>query len=97
MAFLDRVHNGEMKLRSMGLWDVPHPWLNIFVPKSRIRDFEIGVFKGILRPNNSMGPVLIYPLKKNKYVQPFPALPNLWFNDSLTVPTAKMHAWVQVG
>uniref|UniRef100_A0A804J851 cytokinin dehydrogenase n=1 Tax=Musa acuminata subsp. malaccensis TaxID=214687 RepID=A0A804J851_MUSAM len=67
MAFLDRVHDGEMKLRSMGLWDVPHPWLNIFVPKSRIRDFEIGVFKGILKPNNSMGPVLIYPLKKNKW------------------------------
>ncbi|CAL9095368.1 unnamed protein product [Musa textilis] len=67
MAFLDRVHDGEMKLRSMGLWDVPHPWLNIFVPKSRIRDFEIGVFKGILKPNNSRGPVLIYPLKKNKW------------------------------
>ncbi|RRT43367.1 hypothetical protein B296_00036542 [Ensete ventricosum] len=68
MGFLDRVHTGELKLRSMGLWDVPHPWLNIFVPKSRIRDFEIGVFKGILKPNNSMGPVLIYPLKKNKYM-----------------------------
>ncbi|CAI9757960.1 unnamed protein product [Fraxinus pennsylvanica] len=31
--FLDRVHKAELKLRSKGLWDVPHPWLNIFVPK----------------------------------------------------------------
>ncbi|PQQ03845.1 cytokinin dehydrogenase 5 [Prunus yedoensis var. nudiflora] len=30
--FLDRVHKAEMKLRSKGLWDVPHPWLNLFVP-----------------------------------------------------------------
>ncbi|GMN35623.1 hypothetical protein TIFTF001_005415 [Ficus carica] len=24
--FLDRVHKAELKLRSKGLWDVPHPW-----------------------------------------------------------------------
>ncbi|CAL9125873.1 unnamed protein product [Musa acuminata var. zebrina] len=67
VGFLDRVHDGEVKLRSMGLWEVPHPWLNIFVPKSRIQDFEVGVFKGILMPNNSTGPVLIYPMIKNKW------------------------------
>lgn len=66
VGFLDRVHDGEMKLRDLGLWDVPHPWLNIFVPKSTIHDFEAGVFKGILRHNNSMGPVLIYPVNKNR-------------------------------
>ncbi|RWW45964.1 hypothetical protein BHE74_00048151 [Ensete ventricosum] len=69
VGFLDRVHDGEVKLRSMGLWEVPHPWLNIFVPKSRIKDFEVGVFKGILMPNNSTGPVLIYPMIKNKYAE----------------------------
>lgn len=64
--FLDRVHKNELKLRSKGLWDVPHPWLNLFVPKSRIDDFDKGVFKGILG-NNTSGPILIYPMNKDKW------------------------------
>ncbi|KAL3505334.1 hypothetical protein ACH5RR_035175 [Cinchona calisaya] len=66
--FLDRVHKAELKLRSKGLWDVPHPWLNMFVPKSRIEDFDKGVFKGILgNKNKTSGPILIYPMNKNKW------------------------------
>ncbi|XP_057469506.1 cytokinin dehydrogenase 5 [Actinidia eriantha] len=64
--FLDRVHKAELKLRSKGLWEVPHPWLNLFVPKSRIDDFDKGVFKGILE-NKTSGPILIYPMNKNKW------------------------------
>ncbi|GFP95151.1 cytokinin dehydrogenase 5, partial [Phtheirospermum japonicum] len=64
--FLDRVHKAELKLRAKNLWDVPHPWLNLFVPKSRIGDFDRGVFKGILG-NNTSGPILIYPMNKNKW------------------------------
>ncbi|PIN22949.1 Proteins containing the FAD binding domain [Handroanthus impetiginosus] len=64
--FLDRVHNAELKLRAKNLWDVPHPWLNLFVPKSRIADFDKGVFKGILG-NKTSGPILIYPMNKNKW------------------------------
>lgn len=66
MDFLDRVHTAELKLRSKGLWEVPHPWLNLFVPKSRIADFDRGVFKGILSKKTS-GPILIYPMNKNKW------------------------------
>lgn len=68
LDFLDRVHKAELKLRSKGLWDVPHPWLNLFVPKSRIADFDKGVFKGILG-NKTSGPILIYPMNKNKWDQ----------------------------
>ncbi|XP_051124467.1 cytokinin dehydrogenase 5 [Andrographis paniculata] len=64
--FLDRVHKAELKLRAKNLWEVPHPWLNLFVPKSRIAEFDTGVFKGILG-NNTSGPILIYPMNKNKW------------------------------
>jgi len=37
--FLDRVHASELILRSKGLWDLPHPWLNLLVPKSKIQHF----------------------------------------------------------
>ncbi|KAM7518213.1 hypothetical protein LguiB_017175 [Lonicera macranthoides] len=66
LEFLDRVHKEELKLRSMNLWEVPHPWLNLFVPKSRIADFDKGVIKGILG-NKSSGPILIYPMNRNKW------------------------------
>uniref|UniRef100_A0A1D1XQL9 cytokinin dehydrogenase n=1 Tax=Anthurium amnicola TaxID=1678845 RepID=A0A1D1XQL9_9ARAE len=65
--FLDRVHKKEVKLRAKGLWEVPHPWLNLFVPASRIADFDRGVFKGILGRNKTSGPILIYPMNRNKW------------------------------
>ncbi|KAL3592905.1 hypothetical protein D5086_011545 [Populus alba] len=67
--FLDRVHRAELKLRAKGLWEVPHPWLNLFVPRSRIADLDRGVFKGILGNNKTSGPILIYPMNKNKWDQ----------------------------
>ncbi|RWW37729.1 hypothetical protein BHE74_00057118 [Ensete ventricosum] len=63
--FLDRVHKAELRLRAKGLWEVPHPWLNLFVPASRIADFDRGVFRGILG-NRTSGPILIYPMNKHK-------------------------------
>ncbi|KAJ6392218.1 hypothetical protein OIU77_026049 [Salix suchowensis] len=65
--FLDRVHKAELKLRAKGLWEVPHPWLNLFVPKSRMADLDRGVFKGILGNNKTSGPILIYPMNKSKF------------------------------
>ncbi|TKY54482.1 Cytokinin dehydrogenase 3 [Spatholobus suberectus] len=66
--FLNRVHTDELFLRSQGLWDVPHPWLNLFVPGSRISGFDEGVFKGIiLKQNITAGLVIIYPVNRAKW------------------------------
>lgn len=63
--FLDRVHASEIKLRSKGQWEVPHPWLNLLVPRSTVSDFARGVFGNILT-DTSNGPVIIYPVNKSK-------------------------------
>ncbi|KAL6338365.1 hypothetical protein AAG906_018736 [Vitis piasezkii] len=66
--FLNRVHSGELNLRAKGLWDVPHPWLNLFVPRSSISDFNSGVFRDILpKINQTTGPFLVYPMIRNKW------------------------------
>ncbi|CAN0901977.1 Cytokinin dehydrogenase 2 [Linum grandiflorum] len=45
-----------------------HPWLNLFVPKSKISEFCSGVLTGIiLQRNISTGPVLLYPMNRNKW------------------------------
>ncbi|CAJ2638014.1 unnamed protein product [Trifolium pratense] len=68
VEFLNRVRSGELKLQSQGLWDVPHPWLNMFIPKSRILDFNSGVFMKIIQKRNiTTGPVLVYPMNRNKW------------------------------
>ncbi|KAL3339172.1 hypothetical protein AABB24_028018 [Solanum stoloniferum] len=68
VEFLDRVHVSEMKLQEKNLWDVPHPWLNLLIPKSRILDFAQEVFGKILT-DTSHGPILIYPVNKSKWIK----------------------------
>ncbi|CAO2209596.1 unnamed protein product [Urochloa humidicola] len=65
--FLDRVHGEEVALNKVGLWRVPHPWLNMFVPGSRIADFDRGVFKGILQGTDIVGPLIVYPVNKSMW------------------------------
>ena len=65
IEFLDRVHTSEVKLRSKGLWEVPHPWLNLLVPRSKIHDFALEVFGNILT-DTSNGQILIYPVNKSR-------------------------------
>ena len=65
VEFLNRVHVSEKKLQAKGLWEIPHPWLNLFVPKSRISDFAEEIFGNILT-DTSNGPILIYPVNQSK-------------------------------
>ncbi|KAM3192023.1 hypothetical protein ACQJBY_069334 [Aegilops geniculata] len=67
VQFLDRVGQEEQKLRSAGVWDVPHPWLNLFVPRSRIHDFAAGVFDGVLRGTRPVGLILMYPMNRDRW------------------------------
>ncbi|CAN4106614.1 unnamed protein product [Withania somnifera] len=68
VEFLNRVHVSEMKLQEKGLWDVPHPWLNLLIPRSKIHDFAQGVFGKILT-DTSHGPILIYPVNKSRWIK----------------------------
>ncbi|KAM4130280.1 hypothetical protein ACJW30_01G088600 [Castanea mollissima] len=64
--FLLRVKHAEEHARAHGLWDAPHPWLNLFVSKSDIDEFDRAVFKNILKGGVG-GPMLIYPLLRSMW------------------------------
>ncbi|XP_006645310.1 cytokinin dehydrogenase 4 [Oryza brachyantha] len=66
LEFLDRVHTSELKLRAQGLWEVPHPWLNLLIPRSTIHKFAREVFGKILKDSNN-GPILLYPVNRTKW------------------------------
>ncbi|XP_057982248.1 cytokinin dehydrogenase 1-like [Malania oleifera] len=65
--FLDRVHiTAEIPLRKINSWNVPHPWLNLMIPRSKIQAFTDEVFGNIFdRATN--GPVIIYPINTDKW------------------------------
>lgn len=64
--FLNRVRVEESNLRSRGLWDVPHPWLNMFVPRRQIQHFTTSLLK-IMSPDTVKGPILVYPVNRSKW------------------------------
>ncbi|TVU30326.1 hypothetical protein EJB05_21940 [Eragrostis curvula] len=64
--FLNRVRMEEMSLRSLGMWEVHHPWLNMFVPKAGISSFRDLLMDNI-SPDNFDGLILIYPLLRDKW------------------------------
>ncbi|KAI4300825.1 hypothetical protein L6164_034159 [Bauhinia variegata] len=67
VEFLDRVHISSMKLREKGLWEVPHPWLNLLIPRSKVHHFAREVFGKILS-DTSNGPILIYPVNQSRWI-----------------------------
>ncbi|MCL7051342.1 hypothetical protein MKW94_021211 [Papaver nudicaule] len=66
VEFLLRVKEQEEEAKANGIWDNPHPWLNLLVAKKDIADFDGLVFKKILKDGIG-GPMLIYPLLKSKW------------------------------
>ncbi|EEF48802.1 cytokinin dehydrogenase 3 [Ricinus communis] len=61
LEFLNRVQIPDEQSQA-------HPWLNLFIPKSNISDFNSGVFRDIvLQRNITTGPVLFYPMMRNKW------------------------------
>lgn len=65
VEFILRVKQVEEHARANEIWDSPHPWLNLFVSKKDIVDFDRMVFKRLLKEGIG-GPMLIYPLLRSK-------------------------------
>ncbi|TXG61794.1 hypothetical protein EZV62_013157 [Acer yangbiense] len=64
--FLLRVKRAEEQAKASRIWDSPHPWLNMFVSKSDIAEFDRAVFKKILKDGIG-GPMLVYPVLRSKW------------------------------
>ncbi|KAF5196810.1 Cytokinin dehydrogenase [Thalictrum thalictroides] len=65
--FLNRVNVEEVNLRRRNLWNVAHPWLNMFVPKTGISKFRDLMLQTISASPTFEGPILLYPILKDKW------------------------------
>ncbi|KAG9454256.1 hypothetical protein H6P81_007160 [Aristolochia fimbriata] len=64
--FLNRVRAEELKGRSKGVWDVPHPWQTMFVPRSRIKQYKDLLLETISETPRD-GPIILCPLRRHKW------------------------------
>ncbi|MCA9706034.1 MAG: FAD-binding protein [Myxococcales bacterium] len=63
-------------LQSIGVWDLPHPWLNLMLPGSQAAAFVQGTLAGTTSTDVGEGPILIYPFKTSKVTREFLRLPD---------------------
>ena len=72
--FANRLAPTVALLIEIGLWFVPHPWLDLFVPKDHAVSF-IGDFLSTTSPADIVGPILIYPFNHDRLTAPFFRVP----------------------
>jgi cytokinin dehydrogenase len=74
-AWIDRLRPVVEFLKSIGVWGLPHPWINLFLPASRTADVVSATLAGLTVADTGQGPVLLYPFKTGLLRRPFVKAP----------------------
>jgi cytokinin dehydrogenase len=74
-SFANRVVAVVPILQSFGLWDLPHPWFDMFVPGDQAVDFIEGVLAQTTPADVGPFPIIIYPFKRAAATAPALPLP----------------------
>ncbi len=76
-TFLDRLAPSVEEQKESGVWDDPHPWLNLLLPSSSVEALASDIL-GDLRPEDigSSGVVLLYPLRRKVLRTPLLRMPS---------------------
>jgi FAD/FMN-containing dehydrogenase len=74
-AYIARLDVVEAALRQVGMWDLPHPWIDLFVPRSSAAAFIRSELAQIT-PADVAGPILVYPYRRSAITTPNFPLPD---------------------
>jgi cytokinin dehydrogenase len=100
LAYIDRLGPVEEMLKQLGLWQLPHPMLDVIVPGSKAHGF-VSETLSTLSPAEVAGPVLIYPYQRQHLRTPFFRAPDgdrvvLFGLMRTTIPPTTDHVQAQV-
>lgn len=100
LAYLDRLGPVEEMLKQLGLWQLPHPMLDVIVPGSQAQGFIRETLTAV-SPAEVAGPVLIYLYQRQHLRTPFFRTPNdesvvLFGLMRTTIPPTPEHVQAQV-
>jgi len=62
-------------LKQIGVWQFPHPWLDVFLPASRTQRLVAGVLDGLTLADIGPGLVLLFPFSTRRLHRPFVEVP----------------------
>ena len=70
LGYVDRLAPTEEALTALGLWQLPHPMLDLILPGSQARAF-VRAMLDTVEPADVAGPVLVYPYAREHLQTPF--------------------------
>jgi cytokinin dehydrogenase len=76
LDFANRLAPLVAFLRQIGVWFLPHPWVNLFVPGRHVVPFVEGVLARETPETTGEGPILLYPFPSRRVRAPMVELPN---------------------
>lgn len=74
-GFTDRLEPLVQFLISIGVWGLPHPWINVFVPSTTAEPFISGALAQTNAENTGQGVISIYPYNRSVFNTPFFRVP----------------------
>jgi len=74
--YLNRLAPLIAFLRQIGVWDLPHPWVNLFVPAANALTLIGETLATLTVDDVGQGPILIYPFNRELFRTPFFRVPD---------------------
>ena len=77
--FANELETDITLLKQQGLWDLPHPWLNFFLPSTSTVSFVENVLKSLTVLDIGFPPagiILLYAVNQQQFQTPFFSTPN---------------------
>ena len=74
--YLNRLAPLVEFLRQIGVWALPHPWVNLFVPAENAQTLIGETLATLTVDDMGQGPILIYPFNRELFSTPFFRVPD---------------------
>jgi FAD/FMN-containing dehydrogenase len=74
--YLNRLAPLVEFLRQIGVWALPHPWINLFVPAANAQTLIGETLANLTVDDVGQGPILIYPFNRELFRTPFFRVPD---------------------
>jgi hypothetical protein len=62
-------------LKSIGVWQLPHPWMTLFLPEDQTTAYVGDLVAGLTTADTGGGPILFYPFNTAKMRRPLFRVP----------------------
>lgn len=74
--FINRLAPTVAFLKQLGVWEFPHPWINLFIPGSQVNTTIERLTARLTLDDTGNGPILLYPIFTRRLTRPLFRVPD---------------------